>query len=84
MGEWRHSSKFLDLGTRRRPPVAFNVPGKVPRYPLDRRLGGPWNRSGLCGGEKNLVLPEIEYKFYINLNCGEELLTLSYILKLKE
>jgi hypothetical protein len=24
-------------------------PGKGPRYPLDRRLGGPHNRSGRCG-----------------------------------
>jgi hypothetical protein len=31
-------------------------PGKVPRYPLDRRLGGPQSRSGRCGEEKNLAL----------------------------
>jgi len=27
--------------------------GKSPRYPLDRRLGGPQNRSGQGGKEKN-------------------------------
>jgi hypothetical protein len=28
--------------------------GKEPRYPLDRRLGGPQSRSGRRGEEKNL------------------------------
>jgi hypothetical protein len=33
--------------------------GKSPRYPLDRRLGGPQSRSGCCGVERNLLpLPE--------------------------
>jgi hypothetical protein len=31
------------------------TPGKSPRYPLDRRLGGPQNRPGCSGIEKNLV-----------------------------
>jgi hypothetical protein len=35
--------------------------GKDPRYPLDRRLGGPQSRSGLCGEEWNfLPLPGID------------------------
>jgi hypothetical protein len=29
-------------------------------YPLDRRLGGPQNRSGHCGEEKCLVMTGIE------------------------
>jgi hypothetical protein len=29
-------------------------PGKVPRYPLDRKLSGPHNRSGRCREEKIL------------------------------
>jgi hypothetical protein len=29
--------------------------GKSPRYPLDRRLGGPQNRSGRRGEEENLA-----------------------------
>jgi hypothetical protein len=29
--------------------------GKSPRYPFDRRLGGPQNRSGRRGEDKNLV-----------------------------
>jgi hypothetical protein len=32
-----------------------NLPEKSPRYPLDRRLGGPQNRSGRCGEEKRLA-----------------------------
>jgi hypothetical protein len=65
MGEWRYSSTFLDLGTRWRWVVSFtSLPlyprGYRPRYPLDRRLGGPQSQSGLCGEEKNLTLPGIE------------------------
>jgi hypothetical protein len=30
------------------------TPGKEPRYPLERKLGGPQSRSGRCGAEKNL------------------------------
>jgi hypothetical protein len=33
-------------------PVASSQ-GKNPRYPLDRRLGGPQSRSGRDGEEKN-------------------------------
>jgi hypothetical protein len=29
--------------------------GKSPRYPLDRRLGGPQSRYGRCGEEENLA-----------------------------
>jgi hypothetical protein len=65
MGEWRYSSTFPDLGTRWRWVVSFTpMPlcrrGKSLRYPLERRLGRPQSRSGRCGGEKNLALPEIE------------------------
>jgi hypothetical protein len=31
-------------------------PGKSPRYPLDRRLGGPQSQFGLYGERKNLSL----------------------------
>jgi hypothetical protein len=34
-------------------PAALH-PGKSPRYPLDRRLGGPQGRSGRHGEEKIL------------------------------
>jgi hypothetical protein len=35
--------------------------GKSPRYPFDRRLGGPQSRSGRCGGVKNVIpLPGFE------------------------
>jgi hypothetical protein len=33
---------------------------RVPRYSLDRRLGGPHSRSGRCSENKNLPLPGIE------------------------
>jgi hypothetical protein len=33
-------------------PVAL-LPVKSPWYPLDRRLGGPQNRSGCSGEDKN-------------------------------
>jgi hypothetical protein len=53
MGEWRYSSTILDLGTRR---TGCFTPGEnAPRYPLDRRLGGPQSRSGRCGEQKYLV-----------------------------
>jgi hypothetical protein len=35
----------------------FIPPRKSPLYSLDRRLGGPQNRSGYCGEEKHLVPP---------------------------
>jgi hypothetical protein len=31
--------------------------GKSPRYPLDKRLGGPQGHSGLGGEEKNSQPP---------------------------
>jgi hypothetical protein len=54
MREWRYSSIIPDLGTRWRWVVSFTSQplwprGKCPRYPLDRRLGGPQNRSGRYG-----------------------------------
>jgi hypothetical protein len=60
MGELRYSSTILDLGTRMRNAVSFTpwqlYPlGKSPRYPLERRLGGPQNRSGRRGEEKILA-----------------------------
>jgi hypothetical protein len=58
MGEWRYSSIILDLGTRWRwsasCPSRFTPWGNSPRYPLDRRLGGPQSWSGRCG-EKSLA-----------------------------
>jgi hypothetical protein len=34
--------------------------GMSPRHRLHKRLGGPQSRSGRCGEEKNLALPDIE------------------------
>jgi hypothetical protein len=36
--------------------------GRSPRYPLDRRRGGPHNRSERCGEEKNLYLSPSQYR----------------------
>jgi hypothetical protein len=36
--------------------LAALLPEKEPKCPLDRWLGGPQNRSGRCGEEKNLIL----------------------------
>jgi hypothetical protein len=52
MGEWIIDPHFLDLGTcwgvvggQHHVAVAL-PPGRSPRYPLYRRLGGPQSRSG--------------------------------------
>jgi hypothetical protein len=54
---------FLDLDSSWRWVVSFTTQplyprGESPRYPLDRRLGGPQNRSGRRREEKILVLTE--------------------------
>jgi hypothetical protein len=59
MGSGCVGPHFLDLGTSWRRVVSFTpLPlyprGKSPRYPLDRRLGGPQSRSGRFGKEKIL------------------------------
>jgi hypothetical protein len=38
-------------------PRPLNTQGNSPRYPLDRRLGGPQSRSGRGGEEKNSQPP---------------------------
>jgi hypothetical protein len=50
---------FLDLGTSWRRVLSFTPrplcpQGKIPRYPLDRRLGGPQSRSGWLWEKKIL------------------------------
>jgi hypothetical protein len=65
MGEWRYSSIILEIGSRWRWVVSFRsrpfyLREKIPRYPFNRRLGGPQSRSGLCGEEKSLALPGCE------------------------
>jgi hypothetical protein len=51
-GEWRYNSTLsltsaLGGGGWLRPRFVHFTPGKVARYPLYRRLGGPQGRSGL-------------------------------------
>jgi hypothetical protein len=79
-GEWRHSSTILELSTRWRWVVSFTCQllyprGKIPRCPLDRRLGGPQNCSECCGEEKN-VIPWSE----LNPNCPARSLSLYWLL----
>jgi hypothetical protein len=38
-------------------PDRYTPPGKSPRYPLDRRLGGPQSRSGGGGEGKETPVP---------------------------
>jgi hypothetical protein len=58
--------RILDLGTRWRSvlsftPRLFYPQGKIPWYPLDRRLGGLQGWSGRGGEEKNSQpLPGLE------------------------
>jgi hypothetical protein len=59
MGSGCIEPHFLDLGTSFKvsgqlhaPPAL--PPGKGPRYPFDRRLGGPQSRSGRFGEDKIL------------------------------
>jgi hypothetical protein len=45
--------------------------GKSPRYPLNRRLGGPQSRSERFGEEKNLLpVPTVESQSPHRLSCG--------------
>jgi hypothetical protein len=66
MGEWRYSSSILHLGISWRWVDIFThrqlyLRGKSPRYPLDRRLGGPQSRYGRCGVQKHfLPLPRLK------------------------
>jgi hypothetical protein len=52
------TAPHIDLATRWRQVISVTSwplypQGKSPRYPLDRRLGGPQSRSGCGGEEKN-------------------------------
>jgi hypothetical protein len=51
---------ILDLGTMWSSLVSFAPWPLYPRYPLDRRLDWPRNRSGRCGWKKNLPLSGTE------------------------
>jgi hypothetical protein len=70
MKDWRCSSTIIDLDTRCRWVVSFK-PRPIyprrdsPRYPLDRRLGGPESRSERYGKgrEKFFPLPGNEHGF---------------------
>jgi hypothetical protein len=61
-GEWRYSSTFLDLGTRRRASGQLHAPAALPggRAPGTHWMGGVQGLTGRCGEEKNLALPGIE------------------------
>jgi hypothetical protein len=54
--EWRYSSTILDLSTNGVERQASRLCSFTPGYPLDRRLGGPQNRSERYGEKKNLAV----------------------------
>jgi hypothetical protein len=57
--EWEGKPKYCDLdtwrGVVRLTPRPLYLRGKSPRYPSDRRLGGPQSRSGRRGEMKILA-----------------------------
>jgi hypothetical protein len=60
MAEWMYNPHFLDLGTSWSwvvsfAPLVLYPRGKIPQYPLDRRLGGPQSWSGRHGEVKILA-----------------------------
>jgi hypothetical protein len=58
MGEWMYKSTYsrpqylLEVSGQLHSPAAL-PPGKSPRYPLDRRLGGPQSRFGQFRSENS-------------------------------
>jgi hypothetical protein len=68
-GKWSCSSTILNLGVRERwvfifTPLLLSPRGKIPRYPLNTRMGGFQSRSWRCGDETILLsLPVIEPRF---------------------
>jgi hypothetical protein len=55
IGEWRYSSTLLDVAHYMEVSGQLYPWRKSPRYPLDRRLGGPQRRSGHYKEEKSLA-----------------------------
>jgi hypothetical protein len=61
MREWNYCPTFftpaLDAGEW---PASLSrplYPWRSSRHPWERRLTGPWNRSGHCDNEKTIILP---------------------------
>lgn len=54
-------------------------PGKVPWYPLNKRLGGPQSQPGCLGEEKNL-LPLLEIKPLFISNTVQSLVSIQNML----
>jgi hypothetical protein len=57
LGSGGIAPRILDLGTRWGEWSAPRSSRFIPRYPLDRRLGGPQSRSGRGGEETNSQPP---------------------------
>jgi hypothetical protein len=51
-------------------PRPLYLQGKIPWYPLERRLGGPQNRSGRCVEEKNEYVTGRNTKWYVQSILG--------------
>jgi hypothetical protein len=71
VGEWRYNPTHSLTSAADRGEGSSSRPGRFtprrePRYPLNRRLGGPQSRSGNLGEEKNLFpVLGIEPRFLI-------------------
>jgi hypothetical protein len=83
MGKWMYKSTLSDLGTSWRWVVSFTpLPlyprWKSPRYPLDRRLGGPQSQSGRRGEGKFFTLPRLEHRSLGRPARSQSLYRLSY------
>jgi hypothetical protein len=79
IGEWMYKPIFLDLGTSWRWVVSF-TPRQLyprrrrPRYPLNRRLGGPQSRSG----RKPVAVPTTKRYFQYLITRTEQRLVVSH------
>jgi hypothetical protein len=82
-GSWYVDPYYLDLGNRWRRVVSFTPRplyprGENPRYPLDRRLGGPQGRSGRHGEVKIIVPTGTRIRSLGRLACSQSLYRLHY------
>jgi hypothetical protein len=67
LGSGGIAPRIINLGTRWRwvvssKPRPLYPQGKRPRYPLDRGLGGPRNRSGRGGEDKEIACWETNHE----------------------
>jgi hypothetical protein len=84
---WRSGNTapcILNLGSGCMWMVSFtyrpsNAWGTTPRYPLDRKLGGPQSRSGHSGGEETKILAAAGERTPVTQPVAQSLHWLSYL-----